>query len=129
MKRILFLLLASSIFMTSPLLAVSYPPSAEEPNYLKDHEVMKVGAMVHLFHSGTEDVRNTIKAGDVLVAYREYPPDVSGISKASGKVKIIGSLGDYYFEAEVIDGVVAPGYLALKGTVACLVTTRFKPKR
>jgi hypothetical protein len=129
MYKIAVLLIAATLFLAAPLHAVSYPPSAEEPTYLKDQEPMKVGAKVHLFHSGTEDIRNAIKVGDLLMAYREYPPDISGISKASGKVKIIGTLGDYYFEGEVVEGFVAPGYLALKGTVACFITTRLKPKR
>jgi hypothetical protein len=128
-KSILYLVLAAVLFWAAPLHAVSYPPSGEEPTYLKDQEIMKVGALVHLFHSGTEDVRSAIKVNDILTVYREYPPDISGISKAYGKVKIIGSLGDYYFEGEVVEGYVLPGYIALKGSVACFVTTRFKPKR
>jgi hypothetical protein len=125
---IMLLALTGMFYLTVPLHAVSYPPSGEEPTYLKDQEVMKVGALVHLFHSGTEDVRSAIKINDILTVYREYPPDISGISKASGKVKVIGSLGNYYFEGEVVEGYVLPGYAALKGTVACLVTTRIKPR-
>jgi len=128
MKSILFLVLAAALFFAAPLHAVSYPPSGEEPSYLKDQEIMRVGALVHLFHSGTEEVRGAIKVNDILTVYREYPPDISGISKAYGKVKVIGTLGDYYFEGEVVEGYVLPGYIALKGTVACLVTTRFKPR-
>jgi hypothetical protein len=128
MKRLLLFMLAVPLFLATPLYAVSYPPSVEEPTYLKDQELMKVGAKVHLFHSGTEDVRNAIKTGDVLTVYREFPPDISGLSKETGKVRIIGTLGDYYFEGEVIEGYVIPGYLAIKGTVACLITTRFKQK-
>jgi hypothetical protein len=128
MKGMLFLILAVTLFFVAPLHAVSYPPSGEEPTYLKDQEIMKVGALVHLFHSGTQDVRSAIRVNDILTVYREYPPDISGISKAYGKVKVIGTLGDYYFEGEVVEGYVLPGYIALKGTVACLVTTRFKPK-
>ena len=129
MKKSLFLFLLVPLLLTTPLLAVSYPPSGEEPSYLKDQEVMRVGAKVHMFHSGTEDVKNAIKLGDVLIVYREYPPDISGMAKESGKVKVIGTLGDYYFEGEVIEGAVEPGYQAMKGTVACLVTTRFKEKK
>jgi hypothetical protein len=128
MKKIVFNVLTVLLLLAAPLHAVSYPPSVEEPTYLKDQELMKVGALVHLFHSGTEDVRSAIKVNDILTVYREYPPDISGISKAAGKVKVIGTLGDYYFEGEVVEGHIFPGYLALKGTVACLVTTRFKPK-
>jgi|SRR6185369_17731356 len=127
MKRVLVLFLAVPLLLATPVHAVSYQPSGQEPGYLKDHEVMKVGAKLHLFHSGTEDVRNAIKINDVLTVYREYPPDISGIAKESGRVKIIASLGDYYFEGEVIEGYAEPGYLAVKGIVACLITTRFKP--
>jgi hypothetical protein len=102
MKRMLFLILAVTIIWAAPLHAVSYPPSGEEPSYLKDKEIMKVGALVHLFHSGTEDVRNAIKKNDILTVYREYPPDISGLSKAYGKVKIVGILGDYYLQKEQI---------------------------
>jgi hypothetical protein len=128
MKKALFVFIAVSL-LASSLHAVSYPPSVEEPTYLKDQDYMKVGAKVHLFHSGTADVRSTIKIDDVLTVYREYPPDISGISRESGKVKIIGHLGDYYFEGVVVEGYVIPGYLAVKGSVACLITTRFKPKQ
>ena len=129
MKKIVLLFLAVPLFLVAPALAVSYPPSVEEPTYLKDQEYLKVGAQVHLFHSGTHDVRDSIKVGDVLTVFKEYPPDISGLSKTSGKVKVISTLGDYYFEGEVVEGYAEPGYLALKGTTACLVTTRFKPKR
>ncbi len=129
MKKVVFLFLAVSLFLAAPLHAVSYPPSAEEPTYLKDQEVMKVGARVYLFHSGTEDVKAAIKIDDVLTVYREYPPDVSGITKEAGKVRVVATLGDYYFEGKVIEGYAEPGYLAVKGTVACLITTRLKPKR
>ena len=84
---------------------------------------------MHLFHSGTADVRSAIKIHDVLTVYREYPPDISGISKPAGKIKIIDTLGDYYYVGEVVDGYAEPGYLALKGGVACLVTTRVKGGR
>jgi len=129
MKKFVFLFLAVPLFLAAPLYAVSYPPSVEEPTYLKDREYLKAGTKVHLFHSGTEDVRNTIKVNDVLTVYREYPPDISGLTPVSGKVRVLGSLGDYYFEGEMIEGYAEPGYLALKGTVACLITTRVKSKR
>lgn len=129
MKKILFLFLAVTLFLAAPLHAVSYPPSAKEPTYLKDEDYLKVGSKVHMFHSGTEDVRNAIKINDMLTVYREYPPGISGISKESGRVRVVATLGDYYFEGEVIEGYAEPGYLAVKGTVACLITTRLKPKR
>jgi len=128
MKKIIFLLIAGSFFLAPLLHAVSYPPSTKEPTYLKDEDVMKVGARVHMFHSGTEDVKKAININDVLTVYREYPPDISGINKQSGKIRVVATLGDYYFEGEVIEGFAEPGFLAIRGTVACFITTRLKPK-
>jgi len=55
MKKTLFLILAVPLFWAAPIHAVSYPPS--EPSYLKEEEVMRVGAKLYMFHSGTDDVR------------------------------------------------------------------------
>jgi hypothetical protein len=128
LRSLLTIVAAALLLFTAPLYAVSYPPSGEEPTYLKDQESIKVGAKLHLFHSGTQEARSAIKVGDVLTVYREYPPDISGLSKESGKVRITGTLGEYYFEAEVIEGHAYPGYLAVKDSVACLVTTRIKAR-
>lgn len=122
------LLLSLAIFLASPLYAVSYPPSVQEPTYLKEEEVMTVGAKVYLFHSGTQDVHATINIGDVLTVYHEYPPDLWTATKQTGKVKVISTIGNYYFEGYVIEGGVQPGSLALKGTTACIITTRLKQK-
>jgi hypothetical protein len=125
---LLLIVLAAPLFLTRPLGAVSYPTSVVEPSYLKEAEIQKVGAKLHLFHSGTPDVRSAIKVNDVLTVFREYPPDISGLTKETGKVKVLATLGGYYFEAEVIEGYAQAGSLALKGTIACLITTRLKHK-
>jgi hypothetical protein len=128
MRTFLILIMAMPLFLAAPLQAVSYPPSAVEPSYLKDDDVMKVGAKLYLFHSGSEDVRKAISIGDVLTAFREYPPEISGITKESGKVQVTGTQGDYYFVGVVTEGFVEPGFIALKGAVGCLITTRVKQK-
>ncbi|WP_224981970.1 hypothetical protein [Geomonas agri] len=127
MKK-LSLLLTLSVFLASPLFAVSYPPSVQEPVYLKEDDVMTTGTKVHMFHSGTQDVRNASKTGDILTIYREYPPDLGVVTKQTGKIKVIGTIGDYYFEGHVIEGFAQPGSLAMKGTTACIITTRLKQK-
>ncbi|MCM0084242.1 hypothetical protein L4X63_21905 [Geomonas sp. Red32] len=129
MKRLSLILLTIPLLVASPLHAVSYPPSVQEPTYLKEEDVMTRGFKVHMFHSGTPDVTSAVKINDVLVVYREYPPDLWTVSKQTGKVKVISILGPYYFEGEVVEGFVQPGSLALKGNVACIITTRLKEKR
>ena len=116
-------------FLTAPLLipavvhAVAYSFPENEPAYLKDEAVINVGAKLYLFHSGTEEVKKAINVNDVLTVYREYPSDISPEVRETGKVKILSASGEYYYEAEVIEGSVHPGYLAKKGSIACFITS------
>ena len=124
MKKFSFLLLLiTPLIMTSALHAVTYPFPGNEPAYLNDEAVMMVGTKLYLFCSGTAEARKTINVNDVLTVYREYPPDFSLESREVGKVRILSALGEYYFEAEVIEGHVQPGNVAKKGTVACYITS------
>ena len=90
-------------------------------------EVLTVGAKVYMFHSGTHDVQSAIRIGDVLTVYHDYPPDPLAATKQTGMVKVISTIGNYYFLGHVIEGVVQPGSLAMKGTTACIIT--FQPKQ
>ena len=124
MKKLsLFLILMAPLLMTGPLHAVTYTFPESRPVSLKDDAVMKVGSKLYLFHSGTEGVTKTMKVGDILAVYREYPDGFSPETSESGKVKVLSSLGENYFEAEVVEGEIRTGYLARKGTVACFVTS------
>ena len=128
MKKLSFLLLLiAPLIMATSLYAITYPFPENEPAYLKDEAVMKVGAKIYLFYNGTEEVSKTINVNDVLTVYREYPPDFSASTSEVGKVRILSASGEYYFEAEVIEGYVQPGNVAIKGTVACYITS-FKKK-
>ena len=122
-KFTLVLFLTTSILMTGSLHAVTYPFPEKEPAYLKDETVMKAGTKLYLFYSGTDEVRKTIHVDDVLTVYREYPPSFSVETREVGKVRILSPLGDYYFDGEVISGEVKAGDLAIKGTVACFITS------
>jgi hypothetical protein len=122
-KLVLFVCLITPIFITGSLHAVTYLIPDNEPAYLKDDAVMKVGAKLYLFHSGTDEVKSTIHSNDVLTVYREYPSDFSLESREVGKVKVISPLGDYYFDGEVIKGEVKAGDLAKKGSIACFITS------
>jgi len=122
-KLTLLLLLATPLIMASTLHAVTYPFPENGPAYLKDKAVMKAGTRLYLFHSGTEGTKKSIHVNDILIVYREHPPDISSETREAGKVRVLSCLGGYYYEAEVIEGVVQPGYVAKKGTVACFVTS------
>jgi hypothetical protein len=122
------LVLIVPLFLAAPLHALSYPPLQEEPGYAGEEDALRVGTRVLLFHSGTEDVKNAVHVGDVLLAYREAPTSGQGQLHPQAKIRITGLPGGYFFEGEVLEGHLYPGYLALKGKVACFVAGRAKPK-
>ncbi len=83
--------------------------------------VMKVGNTVHLFHSGTADVKKEICLNDVIPVYRETPAGSHMNVKEVGKVKVLAYAGEHYFEAEVVQGEVKVGDVAKKEGAYCLV--------
>jgi hypothetical protein len=124
MKKLpILLLLIAPLIMTSSIYGVTYPFPKNEPLYLNNGSNVELGTKLYLFHSGMEEVKKTININDVLSVFREYPTDFSMEAREVGKVKILSTLGDYYFEGEVIGGYVQPGYVAKKGAVACFITS------
>jgi len=122
-KFTLVLFLTTSLLMTGSLHAVTYPFPEKEPAYLKDETLLKAGTILYLFCSDSDWARKTIHTDDVLTVYREYPPDFSIKTREVGKIRILSSLGDYYFNGEVIEGEIQPGDLAKKESVACFITS------
>jgi hypothetical protein len=106
------------IVVSSPLtaFAVSYAPLYHRQD--KEEAVMTAGKVVHLFHSGTEDVRRTTHANDILTVYRTTP---SCEVKEVGKIRVIAYIGETYLKGEVVEGEVKPDDIAKKGKVSCLV--------
>ena len=103
---------------TTPLaaFAVSYPAQIyhREPR----HDKFVKGEMVYLFHSGTNDVKKTVRVGDSLPVYRitqscEVVP--------AGLIKVISFVGETYIKGEVLAGEIRPDDIAKKGNVSCLV--------
>jgi hypothetical protein len=121
-KLVVCLSLITLLAMATAVNAVSYPFPNHGTSCMACETVIKAGAKVYLFHSGTDSVKDAIRVNDVLSVYRGYPPDFSPGSTEAGKVRILVPLGDYYFEGEVVEGEMQPGYLAKKGTVACYIT-------
>jgi len=91
---------------------------------IKSEVVMKAGGIVHLFHSGTADVKKEICLNDIIPVYREYPAGGHFTSKEVGKVKVLSYEGEHYFEAQVVEGEIKTGDVAKKATASCLVYPR-----
>ena len=112
-KMVLFV--ALSLFVVAPLTAQAAEKKA------KSEVVMKAGKKVHLFHSGTADVKKEICLSDVVPVYRETMGGGHTTVKEVGKVKVLSYAGEHYFEAEIVSGEIKVGDIAKKETASCLV--------
>ena len=80
---------------------------------------MKMGNKVHLFHSSNVEAQKEVAVGDTLPVYR-----LSGKAqqqKEVGQVKVLGFMGEHYFEAEIINGEIKVGDIAKKENSSLLV--------
>ncbi len=110
-------LLVLAVLVAAPLVA----QAIEKQPQIKSEIVMKVGKKVHLFHSGTADVKKEICLKDVIPVYRETMAGGHTTVKEVGKVKVLGYAGEHYFDAEVVSGEIRVGDIAKKETASCLV--------
>lgn len=85
----------------------------------KSEVVMKVGKKVHLFHSGTADVKKEIALNDIIPVYRQTGKHPQ--LKEVGQVKVLSFIGEHHFEAEVVKGEIKVGDIAKKDTAGLLV--------
>ena len=101
------------------LMMVAAPLVAHAAGKVKGEIVMKMGSKVHLFHSGNVAVQKDIAIGDVLPVYR-----VTGKAeqeKEVGQVKVLGFIGQHYFDAEIVKGNIKVGDIAKKEKTGLLV--------
>lgn len=115
MKRIVKLipLLMLLVVVAAPVMAQAAGKKA------KGEVVMKMGSKVHLFHSGAVSAQSEIAVGDVLPVYRQtVKPEQE---KKVGEVKVLGFIGEHYFEAEIVKGEVKVGDIAKKEKTGLLV--------
>ncbi len=111
-----------AVVVVSAVLVVPMAVSALEPQpTIKSEVIMETGNKVHLFHSGTADVKREICLNDVIPVYRETMAGGHTTSQEVGKVKVLSYVGEHYFEAEVVAGKIKVGDVAKKTTATCLV--------
>ena len=120
MKKITKILsaLALALLIMAPAAALAQDVQPQ----IKSEVVMKVGNKLHLFHSGTKDVKKEICVGDVLPVYRDIHAGGSLKVERVGRVKVLSYVGEHYIEAEIVDGDIKVGDIAKKKTASCIVT-------
>lgn len=112
---VLFAVLAAFV------MAIGAPVTVQAAEKVKGEVVMTVGNKVHLFHSGTADVKKEICLGDLITVYRETGGAKNPRSTEVGAVKVTGYAGAHYFEAEIVKGEIKHGDIAMKKGAYCLV--------
>jgi hypothetical protein len=115
MKKLVRIIPILSLFLivAAPLIVHAADKKA------KSEIVMKMGNKVHLFHSSNVEAQKEIAIGDVLPVYR-----LSGKTqqqKEVGQVKVLGFMGEHYFEAEIVKGEIKVGDIAKKENSGFLV--------
>jgi hypothetical protein len=123
MKRKITVSLTAVLFFLAfmdavTVFATSYPPA---PLYHREdtvETVSVVGQTVHLFHSGTDDVKRHIQSNDILTVYRI---NASCEVKMVGKIRVISYIGETYLKGQVIEGEIKPDDIAKQGSISCLV--------
>jgi hypothetical protein len=117
MRRFIGIFVAAAV-----LTMLAVPLTARAAEKVKGEVVMRAGNKVHLFHSGTADVKKEICVKDVIPVYRETMGGGHTQVKEVGKVKVTGYAGEHYFEGEVVSGEVKVGDIATKESGAsCLI--------
>jgi hypothetical protein len=116
MKRILRVvpLLILLVIVAAPLMVQAAGKKA------KNEIVMKMGSKVHLFHSSNVAAQKEIAVGDLLPVYRQLGGKTPQ-PKEVGQVKVLGFIGEHYFEAEITKGDVKVGDIAKKNSSSMLV--------
>lgn len=115
MKRItrIIPLLTLLVFVAVPLTVHAAGKKA------KNEIVMKMGNKVHLFHSSNVEAQKEIAVGDVLPVFRLIGKTQQ--QKEVGQLKVLGFMGEHYFEAEIIKGEIKVGDIAKKEGTGLLV--------
>lgn len=125
MKRIITVCsYLAALVMLATLFTACAQPEIRSQVEAKVKKNLRVGDTVRLFHSGTEDVKKTICLNEEIPVYNEV--NVEGVrkSKEVGKIKVIKYVGENYFDAKVVEGVISAGDIARKDTAACLIEER-----
>jgi len=114
----------AALVMLATLFTACAQPEFRSQVETKVKKNLRVGDTVRLFHSGTEDVKKIICLNEEIPVYNEV--NVEGVrkSKEVGKIKVIKYVGENYFDAKVVEGVISAGDIARKDTAACLIEER-----
>jgi hypothetical protein len=104
------------------------PLTAYASKTFKSEAVQKTGDDSYLFGSGTQDVTKEFCLNDIVPVYRDVAHGwaIKGYGEVQsrdkvGDIKISSYIGNQNFRAQVMDGSVQPGDMAIKEGASCTV--------
>jgi hypothetical protein len=100
------------------MMALSIFFSIAATSYFTGTDYLPIGSAIHLFQSGTEEIRKEISAHDTLTVFRLGE---SCKLVEVGRIEVVSFIGRYYLIGKVIRGEIVIGDIAQKGTIACLI--------
>jgi hypothetical protein len=87
-------------------------------SYFTGTDYLPIGSVIHLFQSGTQEIKKEISAHDTLAVFR------SGEScefVQVGRIEVVSFSGRYYLLGKVVSGEIKIGDIVKKGTIACII--------
>lgn len=87
-------------------------------SYFAESGYLPLGSVVHLFQSGTQEIRKEISIHDTLTVFR------SGQScelEEAGRIEVVSFGGRYYLSGKILSGEINAGDIAKKGSIACII--------
>jgi hypothetical protein len=100
------------------MMALSVFFSIAATSYFTGADYLPIGSAIHLFQSGTQEIKKEISAHDTLTVFR---PGESCKLVEVGRIEVVSFTGRYYLVGKVISGEILIGDIAKKGTIACII--------
>ena len=110
MKKIIYAILVLMI------LAVFFSIAAT--SYFTESYYFPLGSVIHLFQSGTQEIRKEISVHDTLTVFR---PGESCEFEEVGRIEVVSFSGRYYLLGKIIGGKIITGDIAKKASIACII--------
>jgi hypothetical protein len=76
-----------------------------------------IGSTVHLFQSGTQEIKKEISVHDTLTVFR--PGEFCELLEV-GRIEVVSFSGRYYLLGKILSGEIKTGDIAKKGSIACI---------
>jgi hypothetical protein len=114
------IVMKKTFFMILLLIGLGAFFSIAATSYFTESYYFPLGSVIHLFQSGTQEIRKEISVHDTLTVFR---PGESCEFEEVGRIEVVSFSGRYYLLGKIIAGKIITGDIAKKGSIACIIIT------